>query len=130
MLFSIKLGNLTQNDTDFDAMLSYGSEFFGSFDQLYVSGDLIIKQQIVSSMFPEKLIFENKSFRTFKANPLLTLIYRPSKAFGVSENKKIRKNPALSNWAPPSSVELNQIIEDMKVIYKLSSLLRGVKKVY
>ncbi len=100
-----KLGNLTQNDTDFDAMISYGSEFFGNLDQLYISGDLIIKQQIVSSMFPEKLIFENKSFRTFKANPLLTLICKPSKAFGVFENKKSRKNPALSNWAPPAGLE-------------------------
>ena len=100
-----KLGNLTQNDTDFDAMLSYGGEFFGNLDQLYVSGDLIIKQQIVSSMFPEKLIFENKSFRTFKANQLLTLICKPSKAFGISENKKSRKNPALSYWAPPSGLE-------------------------
>ena len=42
------MGNLTQNDSDFDAMLSYGSEFFGNLDQLYILGDLIIKQQIVS----------------------------------------------------------------------------------
>ena len=60
-------------------------------------------------MFPEKLIFENKFFRTFKANPLLTLICKPSKAFGVSENKKSRKNPALSNWAPPVRFELTTL---------------------
>ena len=89
-----QLGNLTQNDTNFDAMLSYGSEFIGNLDQLYISEDLIVKQQIVSSMFPEKLIFENKSFRTVKTNPLLSLICKPSKAFGVFENKKSRKNPA------------------------------------
>ena len=35
----------------------------------------------------------------------LTLICKPSKAFGVSENKKSRKNPALSDWAPPVGLE-------------------------
>lgn len=49
-----KLGNLSQKDTNLDAMLKYGTYFFENLDQLYFTGDLVIKQQIVGSMFPEK----------------------------------------------------------------------------
>jgi site-specific DNA recombinase len=100
-----KLGNLAQKDTNLDAMLKYGTYFFENLDQLYFTGDLVIKQQIVGSMFPEKLIFENNSYRTAQANPLLSLICSTGGAFSDSQNKKSRKNPALSCSAPPSGLE-------------------------
>jgi site-specific DNA recombinase len=100
-----KLGNLSQKDTNLDAMLKYGTYFFENLDQLYFTGDLVIKQQIVGSMFPEKLIFENNSYRTDQDNPLLSLICSTGVAFSDSKNKKSRKNPALSCSAPQSGLE-------------------------
>ena len=44
-------------------------------------------------------------------------------AFGVSENKKSRKNPALSNWAPPTEYTSNELLEDLQRIYRLKAII-------
>ena len=79
--------------------------FFRSMDQFYQEGTLSVKQQLVGSMFPEKLIFENKTYRTIKENPLIPLTCRPDKGFGGSKNKKTGNFAGLSNKAPPSGLE-------------------------
>jgi site-specific DNA recombinase len=86
-----KLGNLSQKDTNLDAMLKYGTYFFENLNQLYFTGELVIKQQVAGSMFPEKLIFENKSYRTAQDNPLLSLICTTVGAFSHSKIRKAGK---------------------------------------
>jgi hypothetical protein len=56
-------------------------------------------------MFPEKLIFENKAYRTIIENPLIPLTCRPGKDSRRSKNKKIPLKAGLSNKAPPSGLE-------------------------
>ena len=43
-------------------------------DQYYTAADLAVKQQIISSMYPEKLIFENNEYRTPRINEVVKLI--------------------------------------------------------
>jgi site-specific DNA recombinase len=74
-------------------------------DQFYLEGTLSVKQQLVGSMFSEKLIFENKTYRTKKENPLIPLTCRPDKGSGGSKNNKIPLKAGLSNKAPPSGLE-------------------------
>jgi hypothetical protein len=45
--------------------------------EFHTGGTLSVKQQLIDSMFPEKLIFENKTYRTVKENPLIPLTCRP-----------------------------------------------------
>ena len=56
----------------------------------YVSKDTATKQRIVSSMFPEKLIFENNSYRTPKINSVVSLMCRTNEA--SKGNKKGKDN--------------------------------------
>ena len=98
-------------------------------DQFYREGTLSVKQQLVGSMFPEKLIFENKAYRTIKENPVIPLTCRPRNGFKGLKNKKTGKNTGLSARAPPNLQVSNQLIEDLKLIYRLKPLLeeRGWK---
>ena len=53
--------------------------FIRSAAQFYLEGTLSVKQKLFGSMFSEKLIFENKTYRTIKENPLIPLASRTSK---------------------------------------------------
>jgi site-specific DNA recombinase len=100
-----RLRNISQEGNELDDYIRYGRVFFRSMDQFYQEGTLSVKQQLVGSMFPEKLIFENKTYRTIKENPLIPLTCRPDNGFRGSKNKKTGKNAGLSNKAPPVGLE-------------------------
>ncbi len=100
-----KINNLSTESNDLDQMLEFGTQFLGNLDQFYITGDLTARQHIIGSMFPEKLIFENKTFRTAQPNPLLQLITTPDAGFEDSKKRKKPKNSALSCCAPPVGLE-------------------------
>ena len=100
-----KLSNISGETNDMDQMLQYGTRFFQNLDRFYLSGDLTARQQIIGSIFPEKLIFENKTFRTALPNPLLALICRPDADSTNPKNRKSRKNSANSTLAPTAGLE-------------------------
>ncbi|MBB1285924.1 recombinase family protein [Flavisolibacter sp. BT320] len=100
-----RLRNLSQDADDLDEMLAYGRRFFKKLDELYREGTLPVKQQLIGSMFPEKLIFENKTYRTIKENPLIPLLCRSGKGSKGAKNKKTGKNAGLSSEAPPVGLE-------------------------
>lgn len=77
---------ISQEGNELDDYIKYGRIFFRSMDQFYIEETLSVKQQLVGSMFPEKLIFENKTYRTIKENPLIPLTCRPGKDFRKSKN--------------------------------------------
>ena len=49
-------------------------------------GNIQVKQRIIGSIFPEKLIFEKNNYRTPKVNNVVSLICRASKE--ASDKKK------------------------------------------
>ena len=100
-----RLRMITLDNSDLDELIRYARKFFKNLDKFYKEGSLAVKQQLIGSIFPEKLIFENKAYRTIKENPLIPLICRPSKGFRGQKNKKSRKNAGLSSEAPPSGLE-------------------------
>ena len=74
-------------------------------DKYYVTKGTEVKQRIVSSIFPEKLVFENKKYRTHKVNEGILLLCRNSKAFeGIKKNKQL-KNEVLSCGVAPPGIE-------------------------
>ena len=61
-------------DTNFMKYTNYGLSLLGDLDRYYKQAAIEVKSKIVSSMFPEKLIFEEKKYRTLKVNEVLALI--------------------------------------------------------
>jgi len=101
----IRLRGLSQDNADLDEMIAYGRKFFKKMDKLYLEGTLTVRQQLIGSMFPEKLIFEKNTYRTTTPNPLLPLICRPSKSSSRSKHKKSPQYVDLSSEAPPVGLE-------------------------
>lgn len=67
--------SLEQVDHNFDAYLGFTYNLLKNLTTSYVHADLEVKQMIVSSIYPEKLVYENNQFRTPKINDALSLIY-------------------------------------------------------
>jgi site-specific DNA recombinase len=64
----------------------------------YSTATLSTKQRIISSMFPEKLVYENKSYRTPAINEAVRLISNPDGVFSELKEEQVSKNGDLSNW--------------------------------
>lgn len=91
---------------DIEEYLKLGISFLHGVDVFYANASVDLKKKIISSIFPEKLIFLKKSYRTFFIDELISLIiskHRPSKRLKI-------KHPAISggksNMAPLQRLEL------------------------
>ena len=57
--------------------------------------------RLLSSIFPEKLIFEENKCRTPKINEAVRLLLATDKGFNEKGTKQIFKNLELSPWVEP-----------------------------
>ena len=57
-------------------------------DKYYTTKDTEVKQKIIGSVFPEKLIFENNQYRTTKKNDVVELICPKDKGLGKKKGGK------------------------------------------
>ena len=73
--------------------------------QYYDSSDLICRQQILGSIFLEKMVFQDGELRTKKVNSAVELICRPPKDLRGNENKESSENSELSNQVPGTGIE-------------------------
>jgi site-specific DNA recombinase len=64
-----------------------------------------VKSKIVSWMFPEKLIFEEKKYRTPKVNEVLSLITSNINNLGIPKKQKAAKIDSRHLMASPGGIE-------------------------
>ena len=86
----MEVSKLKEGIENHDARVDDCLELMLNLDTYYTQRDTALKQRIVSSIFPEKLIFENNSYRTPKINSVVSLICRTDKA--SEGNKKGKDN--------------------------------------
>jgi hypothetical protein len=55
-------------DAEFEDYVKYCTELVESCNKLYLQDNIHAKQQILSSIFSEKLVFENNQYRTVALN--------------------------------------------------------------
>ena len=99
---------LSELKTKDDILLKYTKFAFpllGNLDKYYQNSTLHTRKFIVSSIFPEKLYYSQKNYRTTRLNEVLALICSTDKALQILENKKALKNQGLSCMAPPARLE-------------------------
>ncbi|MCH6560661.1 hypothetical protein IH799_09950 [candidate division KSB1 bacterium] len=82
-----------------------------------------MKSSISCSIFAEKLVFEDKKYRTSQINEVLALLTSNINHLGIPQNKKAIKNDGLLRRASPIVKISNQLIEDFKKIYELRPIL-------
>lgn len=91
-----------------DIVLKYTKFAFpllSNLDKYYQNSTLHTRKFIVSSIFPEKLYYSQKNYRTTRMNEVLALLCSTDKALQIPENKQALKNQGLSCMAPPVRLE-------------------------
>lgn len=101
-----EISTLEDGEDNFQLYTRFALPFLSNLDKHYQNATLYLKKFIVGSIFPEKIYYSEKNYRTTKLNEVLALISRMDKGFQNTEKEKATKNRGLSTWAPPAGVEL------------------------
>jgi site-specific DNA recombinase len=100
-----KQQELTTMDENLKGYITHGVKLLKNLPEYYQQATLTAKRQIIGSIFPEKLVFEENTYRTTRRNEVVDLICRTAK--GLEDNKK-RKAPhceGLSNVVAKGGIE-------------------------
>lgn len=85
-LLEAKLATATPKQEKIEMLLDKALYNLLHLDTRYKNADIKAKRQIIGSIFPEKLVFEENAYRTARVNEAVQLIYSIDKAF--REKKK------------------------------------------
>lgn len=91
-----KLDGLSHNDINLKALLDKGIDNLLKLDYIYETADIDKKREVISSIFPEKLHFENRSLRTGRVNEAVQYIYLINNDLQQNKKGQIRKKSDLS----------------------------------
>ena len=90
---------------DFPKLLDHALSNVVDLAKVFSSGDITLKRQIISSIFPEKLEFFENHYRTTRANVLLSYIYQINNELGAKKNRKESELSPLSGLVPRTGIE-------------------------
>ncbi len=91
-----KLNGLSHNDINLKALLDKGIDNLLKLDYIYETADIDKKREVISSIFPEKLYFENSSLRTGRVNEAVRYIYMIDSNLHDNKKGQTRNNSDLS----------------------------------
>lgn len=100
-----KLTLQTTNE-DYQKYLDKGMPLLKNIGKAFMEADYNEKQNLVGSIFKEKLIFEENNYRTIEPNPILSLIDKSGKGLGLFKNKNGRISYDHSCRVVPPRIEL------------------------
>jgi site-specific DNA recombinase len=100
-----EIKQLGRAETNLERHFTYGVNMLTNLTFYFNNAPIEIKHKIVGSIFPEKLIFENESYRTTKVNSLVSLMCSKSTSKDVVKTKQAIIADGLSTWALPPGLE-------------------------
>ena len=96
---------LTIDHENIDSLAELGVSLLSRLDKLYLEADVTGKREIVSSMFPEKIVFDGKEHRTPRVNEVAIHIYQISNALNLKKDGTNRNNLRLSHQVARRGIE-------------------------
>ncbi len=111
-------------DADYKKYLDYDFVMLKSLHKGYEKADTEEKQQIISVIFPEKLVFENNAFRTKKINGVIETICRKIEDNGTNRKGLALKFQRQSHKVSPNDQISNQIYDDLRDLYVLKGIIK------
>ena len=100
-----KRKELELHDSNFMKYVKYGFWLLKDLPDYYSQANIEVKHKIISSIFPEKIIFEEKKYRTQKVNEVLTLLTSNINHLGSPKKEKAVISDSLSYMASPGGIE-------------------------
>ncbi|MFC4687838.1 recombinase family protein [Epilithonimonas pallida] len=101
----LKLSEAKDQSNDIQKLVDFGLQLLSNIDVFYRNAKTRVKRQIVRSIFAEKLIFENRRYRTPKLNEAVALIFSFNRGFRDVENKKRDFISKVSASVPRTGIE-------------------------
>jgi len=107
---SIKNLNLEKNqmefvETNFNEYLKWGFCLMEHIQEHYQKAKIEVKQQIISSIYPENMFFSNGELRTKRINELIVLFSTASKGLKKNKNGQHENFSKLSDNVPGTGIE-------------------------
>ena len=121
-----KLSNLSDKHSEINSLLQNALKRLSNLDLLYEKGTMEEKRQIISSTFPENIVFDGKTCRTPRVNTALLLIYQKKKELELKENEPNRKKNDLARMVHPTRFELISSVPETEIL----SIELWVRKAY
>jgi DNA invertase Pin-like site-specific DNA recombinase len=90
----IEIDEYSDYQKDISLYVDFGIQLLTGLSVFYKNATTEIKRKIIGSIFSEKLVFEDKKYRTAKFNDAVALIFNKNKGL---QNGKHKKRHAISN---------------------------------
>lgn len=87
-----------------------------------------VKIKLISSIFPEKIEFAGKTYRTNSYNKVLDLIYQQTNELRGVEKKSGESISTFSASVPLSVLFSNQFLHDLNLIWELRDFIPNPNK--
>ncbi len=120
-----QLGNFTEEGDAIESLLQKGIQQVKNLSNLYRSGDLDLKVRLLSSIFPEKFIFDGEKCRTPRINELLLRILLINKGSRKIKAGQLSKKLELSRWVESTDQISNSLVQDIEIIVNLKLYLKN-----
>ena len=85
--------------------LSYSTTILGNLGEFFETGSPEVKVKLISSIFPEKIEYDGKNYRTGKYNQVLDLIYQNASELQEMKKGRSPKNDGNLPDVPPRRIE-------------------------
>jgi hypothetical protein len=119
--FLLKLRQIKSARSNFEKYLQSGINLLGNLEKYYHTADVEVKQQLIGSIFPEKLVFVDGKVRTPRINEVLRLILLNDKGYRNMKNGQITTNLWLSTGVEARKQLSNHLEEDIQLLLKFKS---------
>jgi site-specific DNA recombinase len=96
---------ILNQESDFQIYMKKGITLVDNLKRFYQEATLEIKQKIVSSIFPEKLVFDENSYRTSRVNEAFLLLTKTINELQGQKNKNATVSDGVFKDAPPPGLE-------------------------
>ncbi len=97
--------DLSIDESSFQKYFKFGFAVLYNLKDYYKESELDVKRKIVGSIFPNKLVFDKKKYRTAKLNEILSLLTNNINGIGSVVKEKAIISDGLPNMAPPAGLE-------------------------
>ncbi|HEX7904872.1 MAG TPA: recombinase family protein [Chitinophagaceae bacterium] len=109
-----QLKEATPKTSGYKQYLDFGFNLLQNVDRVYVSGNTILKNQILCSIFAEKLVYEEEKYRTPVYHEDLSLILNDVRHLEGNKKGQSQRSLTLSSKVAPRVEDSNQFLQDLR----------------
>ena len=100
-----KLNSIKQTKSGYEKYVASGLNLMQNLSNTYKNCTVALKQEVIGSIFSEKLVFDGNKCRTQNINQAILMILSIGMAFRKNKNEQLPFNKQLFAWVGPPGLE-------------------------